>query len=445
MSEQTVKVCDACGMNVEYTGHRGFLDAHGRACVKRGASAVDATHHVCPTHHSLVWVIGPYSAFRACGERNCTAGKRGKPWRYCAPRGEYAERPTQEQRTEHEAQTTQAAVNPQPEIEVSTAVQLNPATNPAASEAIKALLAALTPTAPAFDEGKMRAIVESTVNNAVDAKLASTTRTLVIEQAAEVKVEIDHPHPYLSRVIKLVNAGLPVYLWGPAGGGKTTAGMQVARALNRESEIDTLDPSTFRSMVQGYCTPTGEPVHTSFTRCWTSGKVYIGDEADNGPGHVQTLFNSALANGHAPLAWGNVARNESFAFIATGNTPGRPTREFPDRKPMSAAFADRLYFVHWPLDEQAERAWSGVGGKAKAIKCPVPREIAADAWVDFVQRLREWCTTNAPTIMITPRASIVGLKALAAGESPEQVADGLIFRGADSELRSKALNAVKLP
>jgi hypothetical protein len=430
------KICDACGVTVTYTGHRGYGPAHKGKCSKEGTSAVDADHKACPSHGILVWIVGPYSTFRTC-HTHCQAGKRGKPWRYCAPRGVNADGEDSNDNDNANDNDESDDMNPP-----STPTPNN--VTPDVQSAVAQLLNALQPKGPAVD----MAAVESLVNKAVDAKLQATSRvTLVVERPnVESKVEIDSPHPYVARVIKLVEAGLPVYLWGPAGGGKTTAGMQVAKALGRTSEIDTLDPSTFRSMVQGYMTPTGDPVHTSFTRCWQRGLVYIADECDNAPGHVQTLYNSALANGHAPLAWGNAERGETFGFIGTGNTPGRPTREFPDRKPMSAAFADRLYFVHWPLDEQGERMWSGVGGKSKRqIPSVTPRQVNGSSWVDFVQNLREWAQTNAPTLMITPRASITGLKALACGETPEQVADGLIFRGADAELRAKALNAVKLP
>jgi ssDNA-binding Zn-finger/Zn-ribbon topoisomerase 1 len=312
-------------------------------------------------------------------------------------------------------------------------------------------------------EAAIVAVVERRINAKVEKALGSikldpdAIRNTIIEELAKVRsvvIEIkredketktvEGAHYLMPRLIRLISAGIPVYLWGPAGSGKTTAAMQASHALSLDSEIDTLDPSTFRSMVQGYCTPQGEPVHTSFTRCWSSGKVYIADECDNAPGHVQTLFNSALANGHAPLAWGNVERApEGFGFVGTGNTPGRPTREFPDRKPMSAAFADRLYFMHWPLDPAIEC-------RAGGLSIPVAPErkevvVTAAEWVIYVQRMREWARENMPTLMITPRASLVGLKALSLGETPLEVAHALIFRGADGEMVNKALNAVKLP
>lgn len=281
----------------------------------------------------------------------------------------------------------------------------------------------------------------SSIQSELDKLRANTPTVIEVKKDDGKSSIVKNAHFYFARLVRLVKAGVPVYLWGPAGSGKTTAALQAAEALGIDAEIDTLDPTTFRSMIQGYMTPSGEPVHTAFTRCWTGGKGYVPDETDNAPGHVQTLFNSALANGHAPLAWGNVARKDGFLFIGTGNTPGRPTREFPDRKPMSAAFADRLYFIHWPLDPAIECRLAGLPIPARPEVAS--KKIDKQTWVTFVQRIREWSLTNAPTLMVTPRASIVGLTALSLGESPEQVADGLIFRGADKDLRDKALNACR--
>lgn len=257
----------------------------------------------------------------------------------------------------------------------------------------------------------------------------------------ESKTKIDGAHFLFPRLLRLVAAGFNVFMHGPPGTGKTTAALQVAQALAREAEIDTLDPTTARSMVQGYMTPKGEPVHNVFTRCWERGSIYVADEVDLAPGHVQTLFNSALANAMAPLAWGNVARHDNFGFVATGNTAGRPTSAFPDRRPMSNAFADRLYFMHWPLDPTIE---------TRAVGLPVPKLPEDDTetcdpqtWVIFVQCLRDWAKNHAPTLQVTPRASLLGIKALKLGESPTQVADALIFRGCDDELRAKALRNVR--
>lgn len=310
--------------------------------------------------------------------------------------------------------------------------------------------------APVMDvevnEGMVRSIVDnyikggglnSLINQRVQSEVAKHVRPAVIEvKTPDENVQrVEGAHYLFPRLLRLVGAGFNVFMWGPPGTGKTTAALQVAKALNRSAEIDTLDPTTARSMVQGYMTPSGEPVHNVFTRCWEGGHVYVADEVDLAPGHVQTLFNSALANGSAPLAWGNKEKAEGFAFVATGNTSGRPTAAFPDRRPMSNAFMDRLYFLYWPLDPAIE---------CRAVGLPTPpvkeegehKEVTPAAWVTFVRNLRDWASANAPTLTITPRASLLGVRALAAGESPAQVADGLIFRGCDDDLKRKALHNV---
>lgn len=281
------------------------------------------------------------------------------------------------------------------------------------------------------------------VRREIAVEVAKNVKPTSIEIKTErATVKIDGAHHQFERLVKLLGSGMSVYLWGPAGSGKTTAAMQAAIALGLEAEIDTLDQSTFRSMIQGYMTPQGEPVHTTFSRCWTSGKIYIADECDNAPGHVQTLFNSALANGVCPLAWGNAKRADGAQFVATGNTPFRPTREFPDRRPGSAAFVDRLYFMYWPIDPTIE--CRAMGMVAPRIETAPHRTCTPQVWGTFVQNLRRWASVSMPTLMVTPRATFEGARAMQLGESVDQVMDGLIFRGCDQEMRNKALQSVRL-
>lgn len=271
--------------------------------------------------------------------------------------------------------------------------------------------------------------------------LLKAAQPVVIEiRTAESVKTVQDAHFLMPRLLKLLGEGLNVYLWGEPGSGKTTAAMQASEALGMGSEVDTLDRTTFRSMIQGFISADGQrQVHTSFTRCWSEGLGYIADEADNAPGNVQTLFNSALANGHAPLAWGNVERHPKFVFIGTGNTPGRPTRQFPDRQPMSAAFADRLYFMYWPIDPAIECRAVGLPIPPRPELAPI--KVSNTGWVTWVRKMRDWASVNMPTMQVTPRASLTGLQALALGEHPLDVAHGLVFRGADSEMVSKALHA----
>lgn len=302
---------------------------------------------------------------------------------------------------------------------------------------ITAALGDFSPDA-ALDADAVRTIAEEAARAVV-----GQTLTVIIKRPDAPPVERKDAHHLYPRAAALLGAGLPVYFWGPPGSGKTTLGMQVATDLGLAWELDTLDPSTSRSAIQGYRTPTGEPVQTAHTRTYVADAAYIADELDAAPAQVQSLFNSALANGHAVAAWGPLVKGARNVFVGTGNSPGAPTPQHPDRKRMGEAFKDRLYFVYVPLDPAIE---------CRAAGLPVPptpvRKAATctpAAWVSWVQSVRAWAAQNAPTLMVTPRASLVGLKALAIGETPREVADGLVFRGADAGLVTKALAACPLP
>lgn len=291
--------------------------------------------------------------------------------------------------------------------------------------------------APKLDEGALERLIDKALSRRVPSLIE-------IKRADLPPVVIEGAHYLAARVIRLAGAGIHTYLWGPAGSGKTTMALQIAHAIGLvNSELDTLDQTTPKSSILGYRTPTGAPVETSFTRTYANGQGYIADETDNAPAQVQTLFNSALANGHAPTAWGPVKRGDGFVFLGTGNTPGRPTPAFPDRRPMSPAFMDRLYFVHVPIDPAIECRAGGL----PIPKAPKRAEATCTPaqWVTWVQTVRAWASTNAPTLLVTPRASLVGLQALSLGETPLEAAHALVFRGADQALIDKALHSCPLP
>jgi hypothetical protein len=302
---------------------------------------------------------------------------------------------------------------------------------------IDARLEGFEPSA-ALDADEVRALATEAARAVV-----GQTLTVTIQRPDAPPVTRKDAHVLYPRVAAHVGAGHSVYLWGPPGSGKTTLAMQVAADLGLAWELDTLDPSTARSAVQGYRTPVGEPVQTAFTRCYPADAAYIADELDASPAQVQSLFNSALANGHAVAAWGPLTKGARSVFIGTGNSPGAPTPQHPDRKRMGEAFKDRLFFIYVPLDPAIECRAGGLPVPPAPVR--TLSTCSPAAWVGWVQSVRAWAAQNAPTLMVTPRASLAGLKALAIGETPREVADGLVFRGADEALTRKALAACPLP
>jgi hypothetical protein len=342
--------------------------------------------------------------------------------------------PGQHPETETIPETETAASTPE-ETAASTPETEGDSIDSMIERRIRAAFQKYKPTATVTEEMVRRLIAEG----------GSQRIEIAVQHKDGTETKIENAHFLMDRTLRLIRAGISLYFWGPAGSGKTTMALDAAKALSLMAELDTLDPSTPKSGILGYRTPTGEPVWTATLRRYAEGGIIIWDEMDNAPGHVQNVGNSMLANGHAPAAWGMVPRHETFGFIGTGNTPGRPTPRFPDRKNMSAAFADRLYFIHVPLDPNIERRATGRSPAKVPARLGTVREITPAAWGRWVEEIRAWSEKNAPTLQVTPRATITGLRALAAGETPEEVAHGLVFRGADDSLVSKALEACPLP
>jgi MoxR-like ATPase len=289
------------------------------------------------------------------------------------------------------------------------------------------------------------AMDEEAIRKLVAKLTAPATVTFKFQKENGKTVAIDGAHYMLPRIVNLVRHGFHVALWGGAGGGKTTAAIQVAEALERSFEMDTLDPSTFKSGLQGFMNAAGKFVEVPFVKAWRDGQIYIAEELDCAPGGVQNLLNTALAGDYAPTAKGKIEKGEGFGFIGTMNTPGRPTPEFSERKVMGHAFKDRLYFVYWPQDENIEN-------RAAGLPCDPPPERVAKTctpaeWVTWVKAIRAYSKRQATTIHghTGQRAALNGLKALAIGETPEEVADALVFKGADEALREKCLAACPLP
>lgn len=380
--EMQTRKCDACGQSVTYPGHRGFIDYH-RTCPKRGTSAVDATHSPCPTHGTLVWVIGPYSAFRACENRNCTAGKRGKQWRYCAPRGQYAGTGNTTEITD--ARESGDGVSDVSVVEAIAVVandtqSTEVATAPPTTTATTTESTSVQPTnAAAISLASLGTLGES-IQSYVDARASQLTTEMITERLRDVKLGHasvewkvnDRPfakiegahHKALPRLLKLYAAGFRNFLVvGPAGSGKTTLAHNLATSLLLDFGGVSCTAGMSESALTGRPIPnltTGATVFesTDFVRCYESGGVFLLDEVDAADANVMLVINSALANGHMPVPARsespNATRHDNSVIICAANTWGTGAdRQYVGRNQLDAAFLDR--FVGATIEVEYDR------------------------------------------------------------------------------------------
>lgn len=252
-------------------------------------------------------------------------------------------------------------------------------------------------------------------------------RIEVHNPATELKVQIDRAHKIFPRVLRYASQRLSPYLVGPAGSGKTTIAEQVAIALGLKFYFAAKVQSEFSLL--GFTNATGEYVRTPFRDAYEHGGVFLFDEIDGSNANALTAFNAALANNLCPFPDGAIKRHPDFIAIAAANTFGRGAdRQYVGRTAIDAATLDRFAVLEVEYDEQLE------------LTLATNRD-----WTEYVQATRNYIMDNAIRHVVSPRASINGSKAIAAGDTWQEAADALIWKGLDAETRGRITREVPMP
>lgn len=163
-------------------------------------------------------------------------------------------------------------------------------------------------------------------------------------------------HKQLAKVVNLLNAGINVYLYGPAGTGKTHLCKQAAAALGVPFFSDQKICNEFQ--ITGFVDASGKFQETEFYRAFTTGGLYMLDEFDASDPCAAVVLNLALANGYFTFPGvGRVEAHKDFRVIAAGNTIGRgATMEYEGRNCLDGATLDRFAVLPVGYDEEIERA-----------------------------------------------------------------------------------------
>jgi cobaltochelatase CobS len=253
-------------------------------------------------------------------------------------------------------------------------------------------------------------------------------RTLVLERVKDgAHLDIGFQHYRFEALLNRCRAALAaakqrkflnIWLVGPAGGGKTTAAENVAKAIAHDLGRDSFNFEFNGALdsehkLLGFVDANGKIVSRPFRRAWTEGGIYLFDEVDASMPGACLALNAALANGYCDFPDGKVDRHPECVVIASGNVWGGPTDEYVGRFQPDAAFADRFIKFRWDYDEKLERAISG-----------------NDKWVDYVQSVRRAVREKGiKKFVVSPRASMFGAIMLAAGIPWSEVVEDCVRKG----------------
>lgn len=302
---------------------------------------------------------------------------------------------------------------PAPSIETEAAETGAPV-NMLVLDAINRLMDAVN----VMTEDRCRQIAEEVMANGTG---GGVKRLEIITPRATVQLE-GHVHAMTEKVIRVAALGHPIMLVGPAGCGKTTIGEHVAKALDLPFLITSTinDTHELTGFIDGY----GKYHSTPFRQAFEHGGVWIADEIDAWDAAALLTANAALANGicNFPDCETPVKRHPDFRMIATANTFGHGAdRLYVGRNELDAASLDRFCTIDIDYDIELERSFAA--GNTE--------------WLEYIWNVRQQVQAKKLRHVISSRAIIMGVQALAAGLDKSDVQEWYVFKGLSKTDRSK--------
>jgi AAA domain (dynein-related subfamily) len=350
-------------------------------------------------------------------------------------------------------------------------------TTPVPEDAAAATLAALrnllaSGVKAEMDDGKVRLIVEeqlAKLDIAEQVKKANqngafpTDRVdkLIKDALANVgvhRIELVQPngelkpltglvHPQVTQAAAWLNADVPVWAWSAAGSGKTHSARQIAEVLGVECYVISVDPTLTVAKLLGYRNvANGDFVEGYIYKAFKHGGLIVLDEIDTGDPGVIASINALLSNTHYLFPNNEtVERHPKFRVMAAANTKGTgAVAGYTARNKLDAATLDRFAVIEWKYDAGLETALAcGFGSPAAPWKGAAPAtEIDQRNYVEWVQKVRAQVGNS---VLISPRASINGCKALRAGVPLNEVIEALVFKLVSDDTRKRIVDTCGLP
>ena len=337
-----------------------------------------------------------------------------------------------------EARAAMGGLSPRPASQVASMASVSPSSDPLTMAIVNAVEPILADRLRAtVDEDRVLELVEQALN-----QVAPVQRIEIKQWGGSTTKLEGHNHESMPDLLRIMGNRTAkgthrnIWLYGPAGTGKSTAARKCAEALGIPFYYVSLNPQSSPTRVEGYQTPHGEYVQTLFRRAYETGGVFLADEADNASPNLWTSLNNAIDSELGSFPDGMVSRHPDFVFVAAANTNGRGDKVYRDRRPQDFATLSRFVFLYWGYDAALE---------AKVCKLENPN---AEPWLRWCHMARGWAELHNPDIWkdLHSRAIYDGAGLLRDGFPVRQVLDCVVLKGAyDSTATNSLLSACPLP
>lgn len=294
------------------------------------------------------------------------------------------------------------------------------------------LLARLTSTDRSIVRGVLKEILSKE-----DLKTMPVLEKIVFEETPQ--------HSATPLLLAAMRANVPVWLYGDTGSGKTTSAAVAADMLHMPFRFISVCPTTTKSEFFGYKDGSGIYHSTAFREMYEGGGVFLIDEIDNGNPSVLSVLNTALANEWCSFPDGNIKRNEKTVFLAAANTIGRGADvRYVGRNALDATTLDRFVYIRMDIDENLENAITGgQWDSTKLVDISEGGSVETAEWVKFVRSVRSTCNDLGLDHIVSPRASIYGIRLIAAGVGRKHLEDMCIYKGLRETDKKKIVENIK--
>lgn len=273
--------------------------------------------------------------------------------------------------------------------------------------------------APVFEEVAKQ--IEANIRARVDAEMREL-KDIAEKKARRIEVVIGDKknpvtgktHKEFNRVLQRVARGRHIYLWGPAGTGKSYLAKQIADALGLPfySETTLQDPFDLK----GFVDATGRYQETQFYKAVKNGGVFNLDEGDASAADIFVVVNTLLANGYFSFPNGErLDCHPDFHFMCTANTCGLgATQEYNGRFKMDESTRDRFSFIYIAPDKEIELQMAGNDAEI----------------IEFAYAVRD-AVKRANGLEFNCSSRVIKALAMSAeyGETPEETLDAEFIKG----------------
>lgn len=225
------------------------------------------------------------------------------------------------------------------------------------------------------------------------------------EKKKKKKKDIIKKHKLHDGVKEVLEVGIGVLVFGPAGSGKTTLAKNVAEDLGIPFFMNGAIGKEHKLF--GFIDANGKYHSTQFRQAFEKGGLYLFDEIDASNPQVLLTLNSALANGICDFPDCTLKMHPSFRFIASANTNGNgATAQYSARNQLDGATKDRFMVFKSEYDDNLT-----LDIIKSMVSNPEDLKIALE-WNDKVLQIRRICHKQSIDLILSPRASFNGVRCL---------------------------------